>query len=75
MERFARAEKNIELLLEQRPDRKAELLAWKGGMKLYLAVLAFEDDQTEEFERLYQETLDLNDQARSVGPNEVSCPR
>ena len=37
LERYARAEKNIDLLLEQRPGEKAELLAWKGGTKLYRA--------------------------------------
>jgi hypothetical protein len=70
MKRFARAEENIELLLEQRPKSNAELLAWKGGTRLYRAILAYEDDQTEEFERLYKETLDLHDQARKAGPND-----
>src|ERR1051325_333792 len=29
--RMARGEKNIEILLEKRPEAKADLLAWKGG--------------------------------------------
>ena len=32
--RLARGEKNIELLLEKRPQSKAELLAWKAGATL-----------------------------------------
>lgn len=70
MERFERGEANIERMLEQRPDRKAELLAWKGGATLYRAVLAFEADQSEEFESLYKEALDLHEQARQAGPRE-----
>ncbi len=67
MERFARAEKNIDLLLDQRPKAKAELLAWKGGTKLYRAVLAHEAGDTEEFERLYQEARDLFAEAKELG--------
>ena len=40
MKRFERGEKNIELLLEQRPNQKGNLLAWKGGALLYRAVVA-----------------------------------
>ena len=70
LKRFARGEKNLDLLLEQRPKNKAEILAWKGGARLYRAVLALEAGNTEEFERLYQETLDLHEQARVAGPND-----
>ncbi|PYT08067.1 MAG: hypothetical protein DMF60_05740, partial [Acidobacteria bacterium] len=35
MERFSRGEKNIQLLLEQRPAQRPNLLAWKGGASLY----------------------------------------
>ncbi len=68
MERYARGEKNIDLLLEQRPKERAELLAWKGGTKLYRAVLAREAGQTEEFERYYRETLDLFAEAKRLSP-------
>jgi hypothetical protein len=57
MERFARGEKNIQLLLEQRPAQKANLLAWKGGASLYRAVRAHENKQPEEFQRYYREAL------------------
>lgn len=68
MERFARAEKNIDLLLEQRPRSRAELLAWKGGTELYRAVLAREAGKTEEFEQTYQASLDLFAEARKLAP-------
>ena len=68
MERYARGEKNIDLLLEQRPGERAELLAWKGGTKLYRAVLALEAGKTEEFERFYQESLDLFAEAKKLAP-------
>jgi tetratricopeptide (TPR) repeat protein len=68
LERFARAEKNIELLLEQRPGEKAELLSWKGGTKLYRGLIALEAGNVEEFERYYQESLDLFAEAKKLSP-------
>ncbi|MEK6407767.1 MAG: hypothetical protein AABN34_12445 [Acidobacteriota bacterium] len=58
MERFSRGEKNIQLLLEQRPGQRANLMAWKGGASLYRAVRAYEDKRTDEFQRYYREALD-----------------
>lgn len=63
MERFSRGEKNIDALLEKRPAAKADLLAWKGGATLYRAVLANENNRPEEFQRQYQQTVDLFGQA------------
>jgi tetratricopeptide (TPR) repeat protein len=68
MERYARAEKNIDVLLELRPKEKAELLAWKGGTKLYRAVLARDAGNIEEFERFYKATLDLFTEAKQLAP-------
>ena len=67
MERFARGEQNIELLLEQRPHAKVELLAWKGGTKLFRAVMANEAGNQEEFQRLYKEALELFAEAKKAG--------
>lgn len=58
MEHFARGEKNIQLLLEQRPAQRANLLAWKGGASLYRAVRAHENKRPDEFQRYYREALD-----------------
>lgn len=58
MKHFERGEKNIQLLLEQRPGQKGNLLSWKGGVLLYRAVLAHEGNRTDEFNRLYQQALD-----------------
>ena len=41
-ERVARAERNIGLLLEQRPTERANLLAWRGGIGVQRAVKAHE---------------------------------
>ncbi|MFY9607114.1 MAG: hypothetical protein WAU45_00700 [Blastocatellia bacterium] len=59
MERFSRGEKNIELLLEQRPAQRANLLSWKGGAALYRAVRAHESNRPDEFQRYYRQALDL----------------
>lgn len=58
MVRFERGEKNIQLLLEQRPGQKANLLAWKGGTELYRAVIAHENKRADEFQRHYKQALD-----------------
>ena len=71
MERFARGERNIESLLEQRPKERAVLLAWKGGATLYRAVRALEDDRAEEFRDKYRRALELFAEAIKLGPNDV----
>jgi hypothetical protein len=68
MERYAQGEKNIDLLLEQRPRARAELLSWKGGTKLYRAVLAREAGKDEEFEKYYKEATDLFAEAKQLAP-------
>lgn len=68
MERFARGEKNIDLLLEQRPNSRSELLAWKGGATLYRAVLAREAGNDEEFQRLFKLTLEQFAEAKKLAP-------
>jgi tetratricopeptide (TPR) repeat protein len=67
--RLARGERNIETLLEKRPNAKAELLAWKGGATLYRAVVALEDNRRDDFARQYQQALELFAQARESSPN------
>ncbi len=54
MARFARAERNIEQLLKDRPDQRGNLLAWKGGTALQRAVLAHEAGNNGEFITLLQ---------------------
>ena len=68
MDRFSRGEKNVQLLLEQRPQQKAELLAWKGGAALYRAVRAFENNEAEAYQRYYQSALESFSEARRLGP-------
>jgi hypothetical protein len=68
MERFARGEKNIQLLLEKRPADKADLLAWKAAATLYRAVRAYEGQRGEEFRQSYRLALDLFSQASQADP-------
>jgi tetratricopeptide (TPR) repeat protein len=65
MTRFERGEKNIQLLMEQRPDQKGNLLAWKGGALLYRAVLANESKRADEFQRYYRQALDAFAEAKN----------
>ena len=58
MERVARAEQNIELLLKERPGERANLLAWKAGAALHRAVRAHETGKPEEFARYFQDARD-----------------
>src|SRR5215468_12548519 len=69
MERLARGEKNIQTLLEKRPEAKSDLLAWKGSATVFHAVLAHEANRSDEFQQKYREALDLFSQARQAGPN------
>jgi tetratricopeptide (TPR) repeat protein len=74
LERHERGMKNIELLLEQRPHAKADLLAWKGGGKYFGAILAHEAKKSEAFEALYQEALALFAEARKLDPKSGGVP-
>jgi hypothetical protein len=69
MERFARGEKNIDLLMEKRPGAKSDLLAWKASAAYYRAVRAYEDKRNDEFQKNYRLSLDLFAQARAAGPD------
>jgi hypothetical protein len=55
--RLERAERHIEILLQQRPEERANLLAWKAGATVYRAVLAHEAGQPDTFARLYADAL------------------
>lgn len=55
--RLERAERHIAILLEQRPEEKANLLAWKAGAAVYRAVLAHEAGQPDAFARHYADAL------------------
>ena len=58
MERLAKAEQNIEVLLKERPAQRANLLAWKAGATTYRAVRAHESGQAEEFARRFADALE-----------------
>ena len=54
MDRFSRAERNIEALLKERPGERANLMAWRAGATLYRGILAHEAGNAAEFKRHYQ---------------------
>jgi hypothetical protein len=58
MVRFERGERNIQQLLRDRPEQRANLLAWTGTTKLHRAVLAHEAGRAAEFEQHYQAARD-----------------
>ncbi len=68
MERLARGEKSIQLLLEKRPPEKANLLAWSGTATLYRAVRAHENQRETEFQQHYRKSLELFSQAKELAP-------
>jgi tetratricopeptide (TPR) repeat protein len=69
MTRFARGEKNLQLLLDKRPAAKSELLAWQAGAAIFRAVRAYEDKRNDEFQKNYKLALDLFSQAHQIGPD------
>src|SRR5262249_38126563 len=71
MQRLEKGEKNIEILLEQRPKEKASLLAWKAGVTMFRGVLALEDKRTDDFEKKYTQGLELLKQAKALAPDDV----
>jgi hypothetical protein len=58
-EKFLRGEKNLEILLAERPQDKGGLTAWEGGIALKRAIDAIETKQMEEFELQYRKALDF----------------
>ena len=57
VDRLARAERHIEILLKDRPQERGNLLAWRAGAATYRAVRAHESGQSDAFERLYAGAL------------------
>lgn len=70
MDRLARGERSIDVLLEKRPADRPGLLAWKAGALLYRSVLALEAKRPEEFAEKYARVLDLLAEAKKLGPDD-----
>jgi hypothetical protein len=71
MTRFERGERNLQLLLQQRPADRAPLLAWQGGATLYRAVRASEAGRTAEFASLYAKARELFAEAKRLNAQDV----
>jgi hypothetical protein len=72
MDRFARGEKNVQRLLELRPNDKSTLLAWAGSAAVFKAVKAHENQQPAEFQREYKKALDLFAQSAAASPGNAA---
>jgi len=72
MQRLARAERSIQLLLQQRPESKAALLGWQASTVLYRAVRAHESRRAAEYSERYQRSLALFEEARSLAVENVA---
>jgi tetratricopeptide (TPR) repeat protein len=70
MTRFERGERNIQLLSQQRPAARSNLLAWQGLANLYRAVRANEGNRSSEFQDRYQAAVNLFAEARKLGPED-----
>jgi hypothetical protein len=66
VERMARGEQNLEQLLQQRPEQRANLLAWKAGIAMQRAVRAHETGKPEEFTRYFKEARETLASARQI---------
>ncbi len=70
-QRQLRGEKNVEILLVERPKDRARLTAWKAWILLNRAVDAFESKRKNQFDRDYQRSLDLFSEAANLQPDDA----
>ena len=57
LDRLARAERHIEVLLKDRPEERGNLLAWRAGASTNRAVMAHESGDASAFDRYYTSAL------------------
>lgn len=69
--RLARAEKNLETLLANRPGERASVLAWQGSTALTRAAMANDAKQSDQFRQHYRRAQDLFTEAMKLGPDNV----
>ena len=70
--RMARAEKNADLLLTNRPAERPSLLAWQGGLAMTRAIMANDAHQPDQFLQHYRRAQALFAEAMKLGPEEVA---
>jgi tetratricopeptide (TPR) repeat protein len=68
VERFDRGMKNVELLLEERPGSRADLLAWRGAGLMTRAVWALERHQDADYAAKYREARAAFEEAVRLDP-------
>jgi hypothetical protein len=70
-ERLLRGEKNLEILLAERPQDRPGLTAWKGGIAFKRAIDAVQAKRTDEFEREYRKALAFYAEAARLAPRDL----
>jgi len=69
--RLSKAEQNIESLLQSRPSQRGNLLAWRGAIETYRAVVAHEAGKAGEFAPLFSKAReDFAAAAKETAGNE-----
>jgi tetratricopeptide (TPR) repeat protein len=71
MQRLTRGEKNIQLLLQHRPEAKAPLLGWQASTVLYRATRAHESGRVDEYRERFQRSLALFEEANRLDSESV----
>jgi tetratricopeptide (TPR) repeat protein len=70
--RLSDGEKTVDYLLEHgRATDRSGLLAWKGSITLYRAVLAREQNKEGEWDSKYKQALDLFAEAKRMTPDDI----
>ena len=70
-ERFLRGEKNLEILLAERPQDRPGLTAWKGGIAFKRAIDALQAKRMDEFEGEYHKALAFYAEAARLAPTDL----
>ena len=66
--RLARGERNLHALEAERPEKKAELVAWSGTVALTRAVYALDAHKQDAFDAAYRQAVARFEEARRLGP-------
>lgn len=74
MTRLAKAERNLEILLQERPGQRANILAWKASALVCRAVIAHEAGRADEFERLYAGSREIFAEASGLPSGNEGVP-
>src|SRR5437868_5224998 len=67
MDRFHKGQQTLEKLMAERPEQKADILAWQGSGALYEAILAREAGRADEYAKLHKLAMQRYAEADQLG--------